>query len=246
MMYEIFNVERFKNYAVKFYAEFRSLRLQWIIMTGFWAAVMCISRGEVDFFTLTLFLFVFSIVSASRMSAFFTTRANKIRFLLTPASHFEKLLVMVLHHFLVIPVMYAVSLFIAQYCATLITALLTLSVPHFTLPYAGIDIDTDLLGLFVLHYFNAVAFYLMGATIFTRHSFLKTTGVSMIVGFIFSILMMIAGTLHVLNTAAFEQLSDMSNMGGHFICVLSVIFTILFLVVAYMRLTEMEVNETKK
>lgn len=246
---QLFSVSRFGNYLMKYFAEFRSLRLQFIILTACFTVIMSLSGGSVNFFSLSVAMFIFAIVSASSLTAFFTPRINKIKFLLVPASQFEKFLTMLVHLYLYIPVMFAVMLFVAQYCATLVTALFTLSIPQFTLPYAGVSIDTDLLGMYSLSYVGGVAFYLMGATIFTRHSFLKTTGLSLVLGFVVMLLMLVGVTFHALSSGAYSQLdafNDVDSAAGTFIIVFSVLVSLMYLIIAYMRIAEMEVNETKK
>ncbi len=246
---QLFSVSRFGNYLMKYFAEFRSLRLQFIILTACFTVIMSLSGGSVNFFSLSAAMFIFAIVSASSLTAFFTPRISKIKFLLVPASQFEKFLTMLVHLYLYIPVMFAVMLFVAQYCAMLVTALFTLSAPQLAMPYAGVSIDTDLLGMYILSYVECVAFYLMGATIFTRHSFLKTTGLSLVLGFVVMLLMLVGVTFHALSSGAYSQLdafNDVDSAAGTFIIVFSVLASLLYLAIAYMRITEMEVNETKK
>ena len=246
---QIFSLPRFGNYLKKYFTEYRSLRLQFIILTAVFTAIFSLSGGESNFFSLSAVMFIYAIVSASTLNAFFTPRANKIKYLLVPASQFEKFLAKVVHLYIYIPLMFAVMLFVAQYCATLVTALFTLSMPEFAWPYAGIEIDTDMLGLYILSYSEAVAFYLMGATIFKRHSFLKTTGLYMALSFVVMLLFSIGIMFHAVSMGAFsqfEQFNDVNTAAGTFIIVLSVVITLLFLAVTYLRITEMEVNETKK
>ncbi len=246
---QLFSVSRFGNYMIKYFAEFRSLRLQFIILTACFTVIMSLSGGSVSFFSLSAAMFIFAIVQASSLSAFFTPRINKIKFLLVPASQFEKFMVVLVHLYLYIPLMFAVMLFVAQYCAILVTSLFTLSIPQFTLPYAGVSIDTDLLGMYCLSYVGGVAFYLMGATIFARHSFLKTTGLSLVMGFIVMLLMSVSVLFHALKIGAyggFDAFDDVDSAAGNFMIGISVLASLLYLAIAYMRITEMEVNETKK
>ncbi|MBO7317200.1 MAG: hypothetical protein J6U43_00565 [Bacteroidales bacterium] len=247
---QIFSLKRFGLYFGKYLSEYRSLQLQFLILAGTFTAIMCLTGGELSFYgAITPAMFIFAIVSASRMSSMFTPRVNKIRFLLTPVSQLEKLLAMVLHLYIIIPLMFVVLIFVAQYCAMFITALFTLSWPHFQWPYAGIDFDASYLGLYALSYVGGTAFYLMGATLFTRHTFLKTTGLALVLGFVFSALMSVAIGMHAFSVGAFtdfENFNTVNDLGGNFLIVMSVIVTILYLGVAYLRISEMEVNETKK
>lgn len=247
---QLFSLPRFGNYLKKYFIENnRSLRLQFIILTAIFTFIMSLSGGEVDFFSLTAAMYIFAIVTASTLSSCFVPRANKIRFLLVPASQFEKLLAMIVHLYIYIPLMFAVMLFVAQYCAVLVSALFTLSMPEFALPYAGISIDTDMLGLYLLSYVEAVAFYLMGATIFSRHTFLKTTGLWLALGFVMMLLMSIGIAVHAVSVAAFNQIENFENVNSvavNFLLVLSIVITLLYWAISYLRITEMEVNETKK
>lgn len=247
---QIFSLGRFTAYLKKYLSENRSIRLQFIILTGVFSALLAISGGSMNFFNLSAAMFIFAIVLASSFSAYFSTRANKIKFMLTPVSQLEKFLAMVLHLYVVVPVMFIVVLFIAQYVAILITALFTLSMPRFTMPFAGIEINKDLLLPYFISYFSASAFYLMGATLFTRHSFLKTTGLSIALGFITSMVVAISGTMQIINIAAMENLAQLNDFGlSHYLTVanvVSVIMILLFLFIGYMRVSEMETNETRK
>lgn len=247
---QIFSLNRFNTYLKKYLSENRSIRIQFIILAGVFAAIMSMSGGEINFFSLTAAMFIFGIVLASTFSSYFNTRVNKIQFMLTPASQFEKFLAMVLHLYVAVPVMFAVVLLIAQYAAILVVALFTLSLPQFTLPYAGIEIDSSLLMPYISSYCSAVAFYLLGATLFTRNTFLKTTGLSLLLSFVVSILIGISGALHFISLAAMTNLQHLQNAdfqlyqnAGY---VVSAIITLLFLYIAYMRMCEMETNETKK
>lgn len=247
---QIFSLNRFNNYLKKYFSENRSIRLQFIILTGVFAALMCITDGSMGFFNLSAAMFIFAIILASGFSAYFNNRANKIKFMLTPVSQLEKFLAMVLHLYIAVPIMFAVVLFVAQYVSILVTALFTLSMPRFTMPYAEVEISKDLLLPYFISYFSAVAFYLMGAMIFTHHSFLKTTGLALVLGFVISILVSISGALHLFSLAAMENLYQLQSAdfnaylnAGY---VVSVIIIILFLYIAYMRMCEMETNETKK
>lgn len=248
---QIFSLNRFNNYLKKYFSENRSsLRMQSVILAGVYAAIMSMSGGEINFFSLTAAMFIFGIVLASTFSTYFSTRVNKIGFLLTPVSQFEKFLAMVLHLYVAVPVMFAVVLLIAQYAAILVVALFTLSLPQFTLPYAGIGMESELLLPYFSSYFSAVAFYLLGATLFTRNTFLKTTGLSLLLGFVVSVLIGISGALHFISLAAMTNLQHLQNTEFQLYqnvgYVVSAVITLLFLYIAYMRMCEMETNETKK
>ena len=246
---QVFSISRFGAYLNKYFSEYRGLRLQFAILTGVFAALQFIFGSKPDFFNASAALFLFAIISASSLNYFFTPRARKIKFLLTPASQFEKFLAMVVHLYIYIPIMFAVALFVAQYCATLVTALFTLSMPQFEAPFAGIDVDGSVVLLYILSYLPAVAFYLMGATIFTKNSFLKTTGLYIVVSFAFMLLMTIAVGAHAIGVNAFsewENFDTVNRAGANFMIVMTVVVTLLFFGVSYMRISEMEVNETKK
>lgn len=247
---QIFSLNRFGSYLLKYFSEYRSLRLQLLILTGVFTTLMCITGGSLSFYgVITPAMFIFAIVTATHMGSMFNPRANKIKFLLTPVSKLEKLLAMVVHLYILVPVMFAVSIFVAQYMAMLLVALFSLSLPHFEWPYAGIVVDTTALGLYVMSYVSGVAFYLMGTTIFTRHTFLKTTGLLLLLNFVFGALMSVAIGMHAFSVGAFtnfENFELVDEVGGNFLVVMTVVVTLLYLGIAYMRIAEMEVNETKK
>ena len=247
---QIFSLKRFGSYLCKYFSEYRSLKLQFIVLTGIFTAIMCLTGGIISFYgVITPAMFIFPLVAASRMSSMFALRANKIKFLLTPVSALEKLLAMVFHLYIVVPLMFVVSLFVSQYAAMFITALFSLSWPHFQWPYAGVEFDPSYLGLYALSYIGSSAFYLMGATIFTRHTFLKTTALALALSFVTGALMSVAIGMQAFSVGAFtnfENFELVDEVGGNFLVVMSVIVTLLYLGIAYMRIAEMEVNETKK
>ena len=246
---QIFSLPRFGAYLKKYFAEFRNLALQFVIITGLLTFFMFISGGELSFFTSTVVLFVYAVSTASRMSALFVRRTSKIDFLLVPASQFEKLLAIVVHLYIYLPLMFIVSSLVAQYCTSLLTAMFALSLPHFELPFAAVEIESDLLLPFFMSYINVVAFYLMGATIFTKHSFLKTTGMGLAVGLLFSIVSSVGVAMHLFSVSMmqdFENFDLVMDKGTIFLIVANVVVTLLFLGITYLRITEMEANETKK
>lgn len=246
---QIFSMARFGAYLKKFFAEYRNLHLQFIIMTGLLTFFMFVNGGRLSFVFLTFVLFVFAISSATRMSVLFSERAKKIKFLLVPASQFEKLLAMVVYLYIYIPLMYIAALFLAQYCASIITAMFALTWPHFEMPFAAVEIYNDLLIPYIMSYMTAVSFYLMGATIFTKHSFLRTTCLALAVGLIFTVFTSMGVAMHAFSVAMmsrFDNFGAVIGSGATFLSVMNIVVTLLFLAITYMRITEMEANETKK
>lgn len=246
---QIFSFSRFGAYLMKYFSEYRALRLQFIILTATLAVLMSMTGSTLGFFSLSGIMYIFAIITASKMSILFSTRVNKIKFLMTPVSQFEKLLAMVFHLYIYIPVMFAVSILIAQYCATLLTALMTFSMPEFAMPYDGIGFEWNMVGAYFLSYCGASAFYLMGATLFTRHTFLKTTGLSLVLGFILVILVSVGMSMHIFSRVALNEFNDVENILTNttpLMVIFSVVITLLYLGVAYLRITEMEANETRK
>ena len=84
---QIFSLNRFGAYLIKYFSEYRSLRLQLLILTGVFTALMCITGGSLSFYgVIAPAMFIFAIVAATHLGAMFNPRANKIKFLLTPVS----------------------------------------------------------------------------------------------------------------------------------------------------------------
>ncbi len=248
-MKHIFDMKRFLLYVKKFYKEMRNLRFQFIALSSVLGIIVFLDNAFVSNTTFILPLMIYAVVSASSMSALFTNRVRKIRFLLTPASQFEKFLTMVLHLFVTVPLIYTTSLIIAQYCATIIWAFIYKTTLVLPLPLSTIDWSNDGMGAFASFYSLSVSFYLMGATYFTKHSFLKTSGIY----FLLLILFAIAAASLLLNIIVstgidpygkpiISSMVDINTIS--IICV--ILFTLLFLFLSYLRITEMEVNETKR
>lgn len=251
-MIQLFSCKRFWAYLRVFYIESKyNLMLKFALLSFAVGFVMSISGNSLNFVTLTAMLFIFAIVTANSYSINFVQRVNKIKFLLIPVSHFEKFLAMVLHLFVVIPIFYLLVLLVAQYLAVFITAIITLSMPQFTLPYANIALTSDVLPVFAMSYASAVSFYLLGSTIWRSNHFLKTTLVMFVVGFAFIIFLSLglaATSLRGFMAATPDGLWSLADTGSWIwraTFVLTLFFTILFLYATYVRIKEMEVNETK-
>jgi hypothetical protein len=96
---------------------------------------------------------------------------------------------------------------------------------------------------------GACAFYMMGATLFTRHTFLKTTALALGLGFLFTILMSVGIGLHFVSLISIDQLGAaeaLGSKGSIFIILFSLLISLLYWGVTYFRITEMEVNEIRK
>lgn len=251
-MNQIFSASRFGAYFKKSLSEqSRNLLLRFTIITGLLTFIMATNHNRLDFFTNTAICFIFSTVWASRFSDYFNTRSRKITFLLTPASQFEKFLSAVIHTFIIVPAAYAVTLLCSQYIATLLIAVFTLSSPEWTAPFSVFEIETDLLATFCVSYFSAMAYYILGATIWTRNSFLKTTAMTFAIGISLSMLLSIGFTSltiqqffisHAIEPALIEQVG---SIAWDVLNATSLLFMIAYLAIAYMRISEFEVNETK-
>ena len=59
---QIFSLGRFTAYLKKYLSENRSIRLQFIILTGVFSALLAISGGSMNFFNLTAAMFIFAII----------------------------------------------------------------------------------------------------------------------------------------------------------------------------------------
>ncbi len=251
-MNQIFSASRFGAYFTKSFSEqSRNMLLRLALITGLLAFIMATNHNRLDFFTNTAICFIFSCVWASRFSDYFNTRSRKITFLLTPASQFEKFLSAVVHTFIIVPTLYAVALLCAQYIATLLIAIFSLSSPEWTVPFSVFEIDADLLVTFCISYFTSMAYYILGATIWSRNSFLKATAITFAIGIIFTLLFSTAIASLAIQKIIISSARELSliehagSIGWNVLCATSLIFMIVYLVIAYIRITEFEVNETK-
>lgn len=246
----IFSLRRMGMYLMKFYAEMRSLKFQFVAITAVLTLVLLMSDvSKPSFGDFALILLVFAAVAASSMSAFFALRVNKIKFMLTPVSQFEKFLAMVLHVYVCVPVLFALSLVIAQYFSTLLMGLITQSAPLFTAPLSIISWGNQGWA-FMFFYMVVIAFYLMGATIFVKHSFVKTT----VLVFVLMIMVAIFAMTYIMNLLShlstgelnYEYLARLSSNIKWIVPTIMTVVSLIFLSISYLRITEMEVNETKR
>lgn len=249
-MTNIFSPQRFGMYLVKFYAEMRSLRFQFVALSAALTLVLLMSGVyELSFGVFAMTLIVFAASVAASMSSMFAPRANKIKFMLTPVSQFEKFLAMALHLYVAVPLLFALSMIFAQYLAALLMGLITSSAPQFTAPLSMVS-WSDAGMVFVGFYVLIVAFYLMGAVVFVKHSFLKTTGIAFAVMIVFVIVFFtyILSLLTNLNAGNVNE-GYFSSLGENIKMIASIavsVLTLIFLFISYLRITEMEVNETKR
>lgn len=246
----IFSPQRFGLYLMKFYAEMRGLKFQFIALTAALTLVLMMSGiYELSFGTFAFMLVAYAAASASSISSMFAQRANKIKFMLTPVSQFEKFMAMILHTYVGVPVLFALSMVAAQYLSTIIMALVNSEMPQFTAPLSMVNWG-DAGVVFVYFYMLTTAFYLMGATLFVRHSFVKSTGII----FVLMIIMAIVFFSYLLSLLANLQSGNLSEeylttLGTNIKLIASaaiIILTLFFLFITYLRITEMEVNETKR
>ena len=251
-MNQIFSAPRFGAYFKKsFFEQIRNTLLQFVIMTGVLAFVIALNDNRLMFFSNTLIFFIFSVAIASRFSDNFKTRPRKIEFLLTPASQFEKFLSFMIQAFIIVPILYTIAIFFAQYIAILLVAIFRLSAPVWTVPFSVVEIDTDFLAAFSISYFGSVAYYILGSTIWPRNSFLKTTAVTFAIGLVYTLLITISITsiaiqkLFIMNARELSLLHNIGSIAWTVTCIASILLTIIYLVIAYVRVTEFEVNETK-
>ena len=114
-MNQIFSPARFGAYAMRFVSQkSKNCLLMYVVVTGILACLMVLGGQSIDFFLTTAVLFIVAILEASRFSNNVESRSMKIRFLLVPASQFEKMLASVLYLFIAVPLLYVVALFVAQ------------------------------------------------------------------------------------------------------------------------------------
>lgn len=263
-MNQIFSPARFGAYAMRFASQkSKNCLLMYAVLTGVLAFLMAIGQS-IDFFPMTAILFIVAIIEASRFSNNIEPRSRKIGFLLVPASQFEKMLASVLYLFIAVPVLYIVALLVAQYVAMFLVALFTLTPPQWAVPFHAVSINSSMLPWFCLSYYSSVSFYLMGATIWTRNTFLKTTVINILLGFAALIVISISAMVFTLQSDIFTALGsisytndnifqlsqnvryDMESVFVAFGYIISILFTLIYLVIAYLRITELEVNETKR
>lgn len=262
-MNQIFSPARFGAYAMRFISQKgKHCLLMYVVITCVLAVFMALGGQSIDFFLMTSVLFIVAMVEASRFSNNIEPRSMKIRFLLVPASQFEKMLVSVLYLFIAVPLLYIVALFVAQYVAMFLIALFTLTPPQWNVPFHAVSINSDILPWFCLSYYGSASFYLLGANIWTRNTFLKTTAINVIIGVAAFIAISICAMAFTVQTDVISALSsisytqdmsvlspskyDIENVFVTFWCIGSILFTLGYLVVAYLRITELEVNETKR
>ncbi|HIX44856.1 MAG TPA: hypothetical protein H9982_01410 [Candidatus Barnesiella excrementipullorum] len=264
-MNQIFSPARFGAYAMRFVSQkSKNCLLMYVVVTGILACLMVLGGQSIDFFLTTAVLFIVAILEASRFSNNVEPRSMKIRFLLVPASQFEKMLASVLYLFIAVPLLYVVALFVAQYVAMFLVALFTLTPPQWAAPFHAVSINSDMLPWFCLSYYSSVSFYLMGATIWTRNTFLKTTVVNLLLGLVALIVISISAMAFTLQSDIISALGSISytndniarlsqnvryDMGSVFVTfgyIVSILFTLGYLVIAYLRIADFEVNETKR
>ncbi len=250
-MNQIFSLPRFGNYCMKFYTEnYKDIFFMFLGITIALSLIIMTDEYYISYGINLLVFFIFSIINASRFSRNINPRAKKIEFLLTPASPFEKFLSYLLHIYVAIPIIYAIALLCAQYLAMLITTVFTLTPYEWTLPFSIVQWGSDS-WVFMMVWMTSVAYFFFGSTVWTKNSLLASLAIVFFFGFFCSSIWSLGAVsmlfdkdwTFILNASrAIDNIENIMTVG---VITISVLSTLAFLTIGYMRITEYEVNETK-
>ncbi len=265
-MNNIFSFRRFGNYCLKQVNEWkRGLFLQFISLAGVFTVFMLVFRfddGDQPYiasggaqFIIWMSFFVYIAKMSSNLSTQITPRSRLVLYLTVPASTFEKYMTHLLWVLVLYPFIFFSGILVAQYASEFLSSLIWQQSFNPGLPLEGLfstwSQELDFYGINALWAWtlSIVAIFTLGATIWKRGAFLKTIAamvmINIVSGFIWIISIsrsdLVGLAMSIENLTIFDNEQEFMNA----LIFVSYITVAVFALVGYMRMKELEVNETK-
>ncbi len=267
-----FNISRFYNYCMKqVYEGKRSIALQFFSIAGIYTILLVLFRNtaddtEVPFIStgfsqmiIWLSFFVYLAKNSSLIADSLSTRSKLVLYLSVPASTAEKYIAHLLSSAILYPLVFFAGIIVAQYASEFLATFIwgTEFTPGTPLEgcldsweFKG-DFGKWTVALIILQALDFIVVFTLGATIWKKNCFIKTVAV-----------LMLASVLSIILLAVFINVNDvvllttyLSSLDYSSISVDSImavfmlsgaIITLLFGLIGYLRVKELEINETKK
>lgn len=265
----IFNLKRFGRYCSKQIHEWkRGLLLQFFSLAGIYTLLMFLFHSTDDQrltpsiastgiqIIIWLGFFVYIAKSASSLADQIGVRSKRVLYLVVPASTAEKYIAHLLWTIVLYPILFFAAILVAQYVSEVASSMIRGEVFNPGTPLQGSLTfwNNNLYSTsFLVNYtISIIATFTLGATLWQKNSFLKTIAASFLLGII-----VIVFYTTLLNKEELESLFTFLVVGNYFenfdnsdfmwiLNGFSAIEYLLFGYIGYMRMKELEINETKR
>ncbi|MFR1236151.1 MAG: hypothetical protein ACLSC9_07435 [Barnesiella sp.] len=260
----IFDPARFGKYYLKELNENKkSLLLQAVSFTLVLTIVLFMRENtlldsEKSKLAFSFIYLIFLMTGAKYSSAFskqIGLRSNKVMYLMVPSSTFEKFLTQIINITILFPSLFIASLFIAQYLSPLFYSLFWGGEIIFRVPFEGIYPyygEDNIYGsgtILSFFYISTVSLFLLGATIWQKNSFLKTfislIGIHVLFTICMSIFVVHTDLTSIINMISLNLLEADTEKIKIFAKLSYTLFILIIWIISYIRLSELEINETK-
>ncbi len=261
-----FSPRRFGRYCAKQIHEWkRGLLLQFFSLAGIYTILMFLyhpSDGEAPAITSTgihiliwFGFFIYIAKSGSSLAEQIGRRSKRVLYLAVPASTAEKYIAHLLWTLILYPILFFAAIIVAQYASEIISSSIRGEVFNPGTPLQGmLTVWNDLYSLstIIVWTISNIVTFTLGATLWQKNSFLKTIAALFLLG----IIIIFFYTIFV-GKAEFGSLFTYIAIGNYFenfksidllwiINGVTIIESIILGYIGYMRMKELEINETKR
>lgn len=264
-----FSLKRFGRYCSKQIHEWkRGLLLQFFSLAGIYTLLMFLfhrtdDQGLIPSIASTgiqiiiwLGFFIYIAKSASSLADQIGVRSKRVLYLVVPASTAEKYIAHLLWTIVLYPILFFAAILVAQYVSEAASSIIRSEAFNPGTPLQGslsFWNDNMYSTSFLVNYtINIIVTFTLGATLWQKNSFLKTIAACFLLGII-----VVFFYTNLLDTEELESLFTYLVVGNFFknfdnndfIWILngiSAVEYLLFGYIGYMRMKELEINETKR
>lgn len=266
----IFSLKRFGRYCSKQIHEWkRGLLLQFFSLAGIYTLLMFLfhstdEEGLIPSIASTgiqiiiwLGFFVYIAKSASSLADQIGRRSKRVLYLVVPASTAEKYIAHLLWTIVLYPILFFAAILVAQYVSETASSMIRGEAFNPGTPLQGLltfwNNNNMYSTSFLVNYtINIIVTFTLGATLWQKNSFLKTIAACFLLGII-----VIIFYTTLLGKEELESMFTYLVVGNYFdsfnnndfvwiLNGISAVEYLLFGYIGYMRMKELEINETKR
>ena len=264
-----FSLKRFGRYCSKQIHEWkRGLLLQFFSLAGIYTLLMFLfhstdEEGLIPSIASTglqiiiwLGSFVYIAKSASSLADQIGRRSKRVLYLVVPASTAEKYIAHLLWTIVLYPILFFAAILVAQYVSETASSMIRGEAFNPGTPLQGLltfwNNNMYSTSFLVNYTINIIVTFTLGATLWQKNSFLKTIAACFLLGII-----VVFFYTNLLDTEELESLFTYLVVGNYFdsfnnndfvwiLNGISAVEYLLFGYIGYMRMKELEINETKR
>lgn len=265
----LFNLKRFGRYCSKQIHEWkRGLLLQFFSLAGIYTLLMFLfhstdEKGLTPSIASTgiqiiiwLGFFVYIAKSASSLADQIGRRSKRVLYLVVPASTAEKYIAHLLWTIVLYPILFFAAILVAQYVSETASSMIRGEAFNPGTPLQGLltfwNNNMYSTSFLVNYTINIIVTFTLGATLWQKNSFLKTIAACFLLGII-----VIVFYTTLLDKEELESLFTFLVVGNYLdsfnnndlvwiLNGISAVEYLLFGYIGYMRMKELEINETKR